>query len=140
MLPTLGRTEIDEQNGVPQGVTVEDSVSMVHLSYGMNKPASPHLLSETAIVARMADATLGSDKVDWRWYAQDYARIRDAIEKVIPGFERFNERVAHPGGFHLTPASRNRVWKPRRARPSSWCMPSTRTRRSSAPAPATATT
>ena len=111
LLPTLGRTEIDEQDGVAQGVTVEDSVCMVHMSYGMNKPASPHLLSETVIVARMADATLGSNKVDWRWFAQDYARIRDAIEKVIPGFERFNERVAQPGGFHLTPASRNRVWK-----------------------------
>jgi hypothetical protein len=50
ILPTLGRTEIDLQNGVPQGVTVEDSMSMVHISYGMNKPASPNLLSETAIV------------------------------------------------------------------------------------------
>lgn len=111
LLPTLGRTEIDVQNGVAQGVTVEDSVCMVHISYGMNKPASPELRSETAIVAGMAAATLGSDKVDWHWYAQDYARIRDAIEKVIPGFERYNERVARPGGFHLTPASRNRVWR-----------------------------
>jgi hypothetical protein len=65
ILPTLGRTEIDLQNGVPQGVTVEDSMSMVHLSYGMNKPASDNLLSETAIVARLAHATLGSGKVDW---------------------------------------------------------------------------
>lgn len=111
LLPTLGRTEIDLQDGVAQGVTVEDSVCMVHISYGMNKPASPELLSETAIVAGMAAATLGSEKVDWHWYAQDYARIRDAIERVIPGFERYNERVAHPGGFHLTPASRNRVWR-----------------------------
>ncbi|SDD06839.1 oxidoreductase alpha (molybdopterin) subunit [Cupriavidus sp. YR651] len=111
LLPTMGRTEIDLQDGVPQGVTVEDSVCMVHISYGMNKPASPDLLSETAIVARMAAATLGSEKVDWLWYAQDYARIRDAIEKVIPGFEQFNARVNQPGGFHLTPASRNRVWK-----------------------------
>ncbi|MGO4762302.1 FdhF/YdeP family oxidoreductase [Cupriavidus sp. 2KB_3] len=111
LLPTLGRTEIDLQGGVAQGVTVEDSVCMVHISYGMNKPASPELRSETAIVAGMAAATLGSDKVDWHWYAQDYARIRDAIERVIPGFERYNERVAHPGGFHLTPASRNRVWR-----------------------------
>ncbi|MBP0645445.1 hypothetical protein J8J17_27000, partial [Mycobacterium tuberculosis] len=66
----------------------------------MNKPASPHLLSETMIVARMAEATLGTAKVDWRWYAQDYSRIRDAIGKVIPGFEGYNERVAVPGGFH----------------------------------------
>jgi anaerobic selenocysteine-containing dehydrogenase len=63
ILPTLGRTEIDLQNGVPQGVTVEDSMSMVHISYGMNKPASPNLLSEIAIVARMAEATLGSARL-----------------------------------------------------------------------------
>ncbi|MGO4326560.1 FdhF/YdeP family oxidoreductase [Cupriavidus sp. 2TAF22] len=111
LLPTLGRTEIDLQDGVAQGVTVEDSVCMVHISYGMNEPASPDLLSETAIVARMAQATLGSGKIDWMWYAGDYARIRDAIEKVLDGFEDYNARVAIPGGFHLTPASRNRVWK-----------------------------
>jgi anaerobic selenocysteine-containing dehydrogenase len=84
---------------------------MVHISFGMNAPASPHLLSEIAIVARMAAATLGSEKIDWLWYAQDYARIRDAIEAVVEGFERYNERVAVPGGFHLTPAARNRVWQ-----------------------------
>ncbi|QYY28814.1 FdhF/YdeP family oxidoreductase [Cupriavidus pinatubonensis] len=110
ILPTLGRTEIDEQDGVAQGVTVEDSVCMVHISFGMNKPASQHLLSETAIVARMAAATLGSEKIDWLWYVQDYARIRDAIEMVIDGFENYNERVAVPGGFHLTPAACNREW------------------------------
>ncbi|WER48441.1 FdhF/YdeP family oxidoreductase [Cupriavidus sp. WKF15] len=111
ILPTLGRTEIDEQDGVAQGVSVEDSVCMVHISFGMNKPASPYLLSETAIVARMAAATLGSEKIDWLWYAQDYARIRDAIEQVIDGFENYNERIAVPGGFHLTPGACNRVWE-----------------------------
>lgn len=39
ILPVLGRTEVDLQEGVPQGVTVEDSMSMVHVSYGMNRPA-----------------------------------------------------------------------------------------------------
>jgi molybdopterin-dependent oxidoreductase alpha subunit len=111
VLPTLGRTEIDSQNGVPQGVTVEDSMSMVHISYGMNKPASPNLLSEPAIVARMAHAALGSAKVDWLAHANDYALIRDGIEKVIDGFEHYNERLKHPGGFHLGVASRDRVWK-----------------------------
>ena len=111
ILPTLGRTEIDEQDGVAQGVTVEDSVCMVHISFGMNKPASADLLSETAIVARMAAAPVGSEKIDWLWYAQDYARIRDAIEQVIDGFENYNERVAVPGGFHLTPGACNRVWE-----------------------------
>jgi len=110
ILPTLGRTEIDMQNGVPQGVTVEDSMSMVHISYGMNKPASKNLMSETAIVANIAHATLGSGKVDWLGYASDYDRIRDAIESVLDGFENYNERIAKPGGFHLRVASREREW------------------------------
>jgi molybdopterin-dependent oxidoreductase alpha subunit len=110
ILPTLGRTEIDLQQGGAQGVTVEDSMSMVHISYGMNKPASPNLLSEVAIVAGMADAALGSARVDWNWYVDDYARIRDAIERSIDGFHDYNSRVAVPGGFHLKVASREREW------------------------------
>jgi molybdopterin-dependent oxidoreductase alpha subunit len=110
ILPTMGRTEIDLQQGVSQGVTVEDSMSMVHISYGINQPASPNLLSEVAIVARMAEATLGNGLVDWAWYAQDYARIRDAIERSVDGFHDYNARVAVPGGFHLKVASREREW------------------------------
>ncbi len=111
ILPTLGRTEIDIRGGVAQGVTVEDSMSMVHVSYGMNKPASPNLVSETAIVAHIAHATLGSGKVDWLYYANDYGAIRDAIEAVFDGFEDYNRRIAQPGGFHLRVASRERDWK-----------------------------
>ena len=110
ILPTLGRTEIDLQKGVAQGVSVEDSMSMVHISYGMNKPASENLLSEIAIVARMAHATLGSAKVDWLAHADDYALIRDGIAKVIDGFTDYNERLKQPGGFHLGVASRDRIW------------------------------
>jgi molybdopterin-dependent oxidoreductase alpha subunit len=111
ILPTLGRTEIDVQHGVAQGVTVEDSMSMVHISFGMNQPASPNLMSETAIVAGLANATLGSGNIDWLGYARDYASIRDAIEKVFDDFFDFNARVAKPGGFHLNIDSRERVWK-----------------------------
>jgi molybdopterin-dependent oxidoreductase alpha subunit len=111
ILPTLGRTEIDLQNGIAQGVSVEDSMSMVHISYGMNRPASPNLLSEIAIVARMAEATLGNNKVDWHAHTNDYALIRDGIEKVFDGFENYNERLKQPGGFHLGVASRERIWK-----------------------------
>ena len=110
ILPTLGRTEIDLQGGVAQGVTVEDSMSMVHISYGINRPASPNLLSEIAIVARMAHATLGSGKVDWLARAANYALIRDDIEKVFDDFYDYNARVAKPGGFHLRVASRERAW------------------------------
>ncbi|WP_429499584.1 FdhF/YdeP family oxidoreductase [Robbsia andropogonis] len=111
ILPTLGRTEIDMQAGVAQGVTVEDSMSMVHISYGINKPASPDLLSEIAIVGRMAAATLPQSAIPYLWYIDDYARIRDAIESVFDAFKDYNARVAKPGGFHLGVASRDRVWK-----------------------------
>ncbi|MCE7628833.1 molybdopterin-dependent oxidoreductase, partial [Vibrio fluvialis] len=59
ILPCLGRTEIDIQANGPQGVTVEDTFSMVHLSYGQLKARSPSLRSEPAILAGIAKATLG---------------------------------------------------------------------------------
>src|SRR3546814_3441817 len=78
----------------PQAVTVEDSMSMVHLSAGINAPASTDLLSEPAIVARLAQATLGErSKVPWQWLAADYDRIRDRIADVFDDFHDFNARV-----------------------------------------------
>ncbi|MGV3682889.1 MAG: FdhF/YdeP family oxidoreductase [Acidovorax sp.] len=111
ILPCLGRTEIDVQATGPQGVTVEDSMSMVHISVGINPPASEHLLSEPAIVARLAAATIGArSNVPWMWLVEDYARIRDQIEKVFPDFKDFNKRVAVPGGFRLRNTASERVW------------------------------
>ncbi len=111
ILPCLGRTEIDLQNGKAQGVTVEDSMSMVHISMGINPPASEHLLSEPAIIARLAHATLGPrSQVEWLALAQDYSLIRDEIEKVFPDFAGFNQRVAVPGGFRLRNTASERVW------------------------------
>lgn len=110
ILPCLGRTEIDLQTAGPQAVTVEDSMSMVHLSSGMNAPASGHLLSEPAIVARLAAATLPHGTIPWLSMIEDYDRIRERIAKVIPGFEDFNARVRHPGGFHLHHPARDRVF------------------------------
>jgi formate dehydrogenase major subunit len=54
ILPTLGRTERDVQAGGAQFVTVEDSMGCVHASKGVLTPASGYLLSEVAIVCRLA--------------------------------------------------------------------------------------
>ncbi|HEY6734326.1 MAG TPA: FdhF/YdeP family oxidoreductase, partial [Roseiarcus sp.] len=111
ILPCLGRTEIDEQASGPQSITVEDSMSMVHASAGRNRPASEALLSEPAIVAGMAKATLGARTVvDWDGLVADYDLIRDAIEDVFPIFQAYNARVRVPGGFHLTSMARERIW------------------------------
>jgi molybdopterin-dependent oxidoreductase alpha subunit len=102
ILPTLGRTDKDIQAGVKQIVTVEDSMGMVHASRGNLTPASPHLLSEPAIITHMARAVLGpSSMTPWEDFEKDYAHIRDRIARVVPGFENFNERVKRPGGFEL---------------------------------------
>jgi molybdopterin-dependent oxidoreductase alpha subunit len=110
ILPCLGRTEIDIQETGAQFVTMENSMGIVHSSRGMLEPASPHLLSEPAIVARLAEATLGS-RIDWRWYVADYDRIRDSIMRCIPGFDDYNRRVREPAGFYLPNAARDGVFK-----------------------------
>lgn len=109
ILPCLGRSEVDLRNGVEQFVTVENSMSIVHMSRGALHPAGDHLLSETAIVAGIAAATLKNrTTVPWRELAGNYDLIRDKIEAVIPEFENFNARVRHPGGFYLPNAARER--------------------------------
>ncbi|WP_030624686.1 FdhF/YdeP family oxidoreductase [Streptomyces sclerotialus] len=108
ILPTLGRTEKDVQSSGEQFVTVEDSMGMVHASRGRLAPASPHLLSEPAIVCRLARRVLGKDsRIPWEEFEQDYATIRDRIARVVPGFEDFNARVASPDGFALPHAPRD---------------------------------
>ena len=110
--PPLGRTEIDVQASGPQFVTVEDSMSVVHASRGGNRPASPHLKSEPAIVAGLAKATLkDGGGVDWDGLVASYDRIRDLIEQTIPGFDEYNRRVREPGGFVLRNTAAHREWK-----------------------------
>ncbi|MFL6589685.1 MAG: FdhF/YdeP family oxidoreductase [Chthoniobacterales bacterium] len=107
ILPSLGRSEIDRQGSGEQFVTVEDSMGIINPSRGVLEPASAELRSEPAIVAGLARATLGDRSgVDWADLVADYDRIRDHIDHVIPGFERFNERIARDI-FYLPNAARD---------------------------------
>jgi molybdopterin-dependent oxidoreductase alpha subunit len=102
ILPTLGRTDRDIQAGGKQLVSVEDSMSMVHLSRGSLHPPSEHLRSEVAIVCELARALLGPDHpVPWEALRADYDLIRDAIADVVPGCTDYNTRVRQPDGFQL---------------------------------------
>lgn len=102
ILPTLGRSDIDVQSSGEQFVTVEDSMSSVHATRGKLQPASEHLLSEVAIISRLAHATIGGRYgIRWADFEADYGRIRDRIARVVPGFEDFNERIKDPTGFVL---------------------------------------
>ncbi|MDX3854325.1 FdhF/YdeP family oxidoreductase [Streptomyces sp. AK02-01A] len=110
ILPCLGRTEKDHQRAGVQATSVEDSMSMVHLSIGMKRPASPHLLSEPAIIAGMARATLPDSPTPWDDYTGDYDRIRDTMAEVLDGFEDFNRRVRLPLGFRIRQPARELVF------------------------------
>jgi molybdopterin-dependent oxidoreductase alpha subunit len=100
LLPTLGRTERDFRGGKEQFVTVEDSMSAVHASHGTLDPASEQLHSEVQIVCELAQRVVGDvGNLRWAELAEDYGRVRELIEQAIPGFERFNERIAE--GFTL---------------------------------------
>src|SRR5690606_4830601 len=112
LLPCLGRLEVDEQATGPQAVTMEDSTACIHASRGVAAPASEHLLSEPAIVAGIAKATLSPNPhVPWDEWVGNYALVRDAIEATYPDdFEDFNARMDTPGGFARPLPARRRQW------------------------------
>ncbi|MDA3626745.1 FdhF/YdeP family oxidoreductase [Saccharopolyspora sp. WRP15-2] len=102
ILPTLGRTERDVQAGGEQFVTVEDSMSVVHRSRGRLAPASDQLISEVAIICRLARELLGPEHpVQWESFERDYDVIRDHIANVVPGCTDYNRKVREPDGFVL---------------------------------------
>lgn len=110
ILPTLGRTEKDAQRTGDQSVTVEDSMSAVHASRGRIKPASEHLHSEVAIVCNLAHRLFSDNdtlplpntpQAAWLSMKDDYSLVRKHIEAVVDGFDDFEERIQHPGGFVL---------------------------------------
>ncbi len=108
ILPCLGRTEKDMQDGENQGVTVEDAMSMVHLSFGKRRPASKNLKSECAIIAGMARGAMPDSETPWEWYIERYDRIRDTMAAVLPGFEGFNQLVTEKSvGFRIPQPARD---------------------------------
>ena len=113
LLPCLGRIEIDRQRTGAQAVTVEDSTSCMHGSRGMAEPVASTLLSEPAIVAGIARATLDPNpRVDWDAWVADYGKVRHAMGVTFPEiFHDFNERMWTPGGFRKPLAAAERIWK-----------------------------
>jgi molybdopterin-dependent oxidoreductase alpha subunit len=126
LLPCLSRIEQDMQAGGPQTVSTEDSTSCIHASLGKRPPASDLLLSEPAIVAGIAKATLEANpKVDWDGWLGDYATVRDAIEETYPQwFKGFNARFHEAGGFHRPNKARARDFSEAEGGKANFVVPS----------------
>ena len=85
-------------------------MGVVHASRGALEPASEHLPARSRS-SGIAEATLsGRTTVDWISLADNYDRIRDHIEHVVPGFVDYNARVRQPGGFYLPNPAREGVF------------------------------
>jgi molybdopterin-dependent oxidoreductase alpha subunit len=102
IFPTLARSDKDLEDGVEQFVSCENSMGVVQMSKGILKPVAKELRSENRIICEIAKTTLGArTKVDWDRYTKSYDAVRDLVERCIPGFEQYNQRVREPGGFYL---------------------------------------
>lgn len=110
ILPCLGRTDLDILNGEAQFVSVENSMGVVHSSQGNLQPISTKLLSEAAIVCHMALATCNNKTIDWNKYSEHNDRIREDIERTIPGFTDYNKKIRIPEGFYLPNGTRENVF------------------------------
>ena len=112
LLPCFTHSDIDRQKAGHQLTSCENSMGVVSQNKGVLVPLPGHnMLSEVAIVAGVAIATLGPERTnvaDWVAMTEDYDVIRDHISRVIPGFEQFNEKLREPGGFYLPNGPRER--------------------------------
>ena len=109
LLPCFTHLDIDRQGSGQQFMSCENSMGVVSQTKGALEPLEGEMKSEVAIICGIAKATLdGRSTVDWDAYTSNYDTIRDAISRVIPGFEQFNEKIRKPGGFYLPNGPRER--------------------------------
>jgi anaerobic selenocysteine-containing dehydrogenase len=125
ILPCLGRTEIDESTVGQQFVTVENSMGIVHSSRGTSKPASNYLISEPSIVSGIGGALetrLERSGIAWGNLSDNYDLVRDLIEKTIPGFDNYNQRITNKSGFYLpNPPKDSRTFKTKNSLANFFC-------------------
>ncbi|QIX61340.1 FdhF/YdeP family oxidoreductase [Hymenobacter sp. BT18] len=110
LLPCFTHADVDMQKSGHQMTSCENSMGIVSQNKGVLVPLPGQMMSEVAILAGVAIATLGNrtNIADWVAMTENYDVIRDHISRVIPGFENFNEKLRRPGGFYLPNGPRER--------------------------------
>lgn len=111
ILPALGRSDKDIVKGKEQFISTENSMGVVQMSKGKLNPISDQMLSEPAIISRMAQEVFKNNStISWEKYSEDYDTIRDDIARVIPGFENYNKKIQMRGGFYLPNSLREKTF------------------------------
>lgn len=110
LLPCFTHADVDMQKSGHQMTSCENSMGVVSQNKGILVPLPGQMMSEVAILAGVAIATLGekTNIAGWVAMTENYDVIRDHISRVIPGFENFNEKLRRPGGFYLPNGPRER--------------------------------
>ena len=103
ILPCLGRTDQQITSHGPQLLTVENSMGVVHVSRGHNIRSTMAIKPEPTIISSIGTKLqeLRGGSIPWREFGSDFDKIRDSIERVVPGFEAYNTRVRSGSGFEL---------------------------------------
>ena len=103
ILPCLGRTDQQITSHGPQLLTVENSMGVVHVSRGHNVRSTMAIKPEPTIISSIGTKLqeLRGGSIPWREFGSEFDKIRDSIERVVPGFEAYNTRVKSGSGFEL---------------------------------------
>lgn len=112
ILPCLSRTEEDFCNGLKQMVSIEDTFGKIGFSEGCLPPASPYLMSETAIISNMALALFKEKQsIDWNRFGKDNHFIRTVVAKTIPALRDLAVQALVKKGYYLDNPLRKRTFK-----------------------------
>ena len=101
ILPVLGRIEIDRAVQRPAGGLDGRHAPRIHGSRGARPPASPHLISEVALIAGRQGHARSQSEAAMGWLGRGLQPIRAAISETYPEvFHDYESRMWQPGGFH----------------------------------------
>ncbi len=85
-------------------------MSMIHASRGVFKTRRCNAEIRVCSGRGNRAGSTTQSVVAWEYLVEDYDRIRNDIEAVLPEFADYNQRIRHPGGFHLINAAAERRW------------------------------
>ena len=78
-------------------------MGVVHVSSGHNVRSTMAIKPEPTIISSIGTKfqELRGGSIPWRNLDREFDKIRDSIERVVPGFEAYNTELDQESGFEL---------------------------------------